>query len=84
MVTLQASRLVSYQRVPQEACLTLRRQGAALDWTRQFRRARTPSAPQDDATCRRSALISLLQCAASIPAMLQHALRHRFWMVPSN
>lgn len=58
--------------------LTLRREGAASEWTRKFSITLTSSAPRDAATCRCSALISLLLSVASIPAILQVALRHRF------
>lgn len=63
---------------------TVRRQGAASDLTRQFHIVRTCSEPRNDATCRSFARIWLLPCEALTPAMLQLALRHCFWIVPSN
>jgi hypothetical protein len=71
-------------RSPPVTYLTVRRQGAASDLTRQFHIARTCSEPRNDATCRSFARIWLLPCEALTPAMLQPALRHCFWMVPSN
>ena len=62
----------------------LGRHGAAPDLTRRFRIARTPAILGNDVTCRHSGLISLMRRDSHPAAMLQRALRHSFWMVPSN
>ena len=46
--------------------------------------ARTPAVPWNGITCRDSVLISLTRQDSHPAAMLQRALRHRSYMVPSN
>jgi hypothetical protein len=64
--------------------LTLGRRRASSGPTRQFRRARTASAPRQGTTWRGSAPIPDLGDQPHRASIPQRALRHRFSMVPPN
>jgi hypothetical protein len=62
----------------------LGRHGAAPELTRRFRIAKSHTIPLDGVTCRQSGPISLIRRDSHPVAIPQRALRHSFYMVPSN
>jgi hypothetical protein len=58
--------------------------GAALEPTRRFRIAKSPAVPWDEVTWRHFGSISIIRRDSHSAAIRQRALRHSFYIVPSN
>jgi hypothetical protein len=62
----------------------LGRHGPTPELTRRFRIAKSRAIPLDGVRCRQSGAISLVGRDSHPAAILQRALRHSFYTVPSN